>query len=127
VVALGCSKLVPRDADRFARSFIDTLRTQPPEVAAKFLDPGLAALPSIADSLTAVQRLLPPGAPSDFEILGTSVFRGSGSTTRQIRYRMRAGGQRAQILITLVEHGAHRRVLGLRVWPELENRSPVGH
>lgn len=114
----SCSQLVPRDADQFARNFIDTLRSQPPAVVEKFLDPKLTALPTLADSLMAARKYMPTATPDTLTIQSASVFWGNQVTTRQVRYEMRAGGQRALVLIELTERGKDRRISGLRVWPE---------
>jgi hypothetical protein len=125
-LSAACSQLVPRDADQFARNFIDTLRTQPPAVIEKFLDPQLTAMPTLADSLAAARRYLPTASPDTLTIQGASVFWSNHATTRQIRYEVRAGGQHALVLIVLTERDSVRRISGVRVWPEPPQPTKAG-
>jgi len=111
------SRLVPPDADRFARGFLDTLREGRNDAAVRLLAPQLAAIPTVAESLEVVRNLMPPGTFQSVEIVGVYFVPRGASSLTQIRYQMEAGGKWAVVQVLLEGSSSDRRVAGVRVWP----------
>jgi hypothetical protein len=112
VAACTSGGLAPPEAERFGRTFIDTLQAGSIAAATEMLSPRLAAIPGIADSLRRVAERFPVGPRDSVALLGADAFISfTGKPTRRVlRYQVHTMGGWAAVAILVLEDPTGRHV-----------------
>lgn len=107
-------RLAPPEADRFARTFIERLRTGD-TTAVRSLSPRLGLVRGAPDSLAALRRHFAPGVPDSVALVGARVQQVGSVTWRVMNYQLHSSGGWTQVQLVLAEEQGFRYVDGVDV------------
>lgn len=117
------SRVAPPEADKFARDYLETMRSGSPEDATTRLSPPVLQNPASMDSVRSLrQQFTAFGVIDSARIVNGRVFlsHGSAPALRVLTYELWAHGAVALAEVEILEDGANRSINGLTLEPITE-------
>jgi hypothetical protein len=112
------SLVAPPEQERFARAYVERVRSDDIAGAAGALSPALAQRSGLQDSLARVARFLPAGTLDTLRLVGANRFwRSSGVDRAQLIYELHTSGGWAVVTVATVEENGLRYVEHFKVEP----------